>query len=538
VSQMGSDHGAGKPPGLLIVQIDGLSLPVLQGLVRAGRVPVIARLLRRAKLTIGPWVAMLPSVTPASQAGILHGRNDDIPGFRWFEKSTGRLLVANHPQDATEMARRVSDGHGLLARGGASIGNLMTGDAPISHLTMATIEGDPSGHDRARRGQDFPLDPLDYLRLYILSIAELLKEAYEGRRQRVRDIRPRMYRGWEFAIERMVTNIPVRILSTALVAAEMKRGRPVIYVDYTAYDEIAHHAGPERPEAQASAEGIDRNIGSLLRVALSAPRSYRLVVLSDHGQSQGATFRQRYGVALDELIASLMGRSVSYLGATDPAEYHDSIGRIRAQLTRGWPVRLAKARTPTVSGASASRPELVVCASGNLALIYLNVVPERLMREEIEQRYPGLVDALAQHPGIGLLLLHSGRGLTAVGANGASYLDEHAVDGEDPVAQYGPYAEASLRRLAGFANSGDMVAIGSFYPATREVVQFEELIGSHGGLGGWQTEPFIAYPSEWHLITNPPVGAPALYQQLNKWLTDLGLHSGGASTPPPGSPPG
>jgi len=126
-------------PGLLVVQIDGLSLPVLNHLIRGGRVPVLSGLLRNDGATLHPWVALLPPTTPASQAGILHGRNDGIAGFRWYEKANARLLVANHPDDAAEIVRRVSDGAGLLAGDGASIGNLVTGDAARSYLTMATI---------------------------------------------------------------------------------------------------------------------------------------------------------------------------------------------------------------------------------------------------------------------------------------------------------------------------------------------------------------------------------------------------------------
>src|ERR1035437_10797279 len=132
-------------PGLLVVQVDGLSLPVLPGAMRAGRVPVLSGLTRNGDAVLHAWIALLPPTTPASQSGIPHGRNDDIAGFRWYEKASARLLVANHPEDAAEIVRRVSDGSGLLAADGASIGNLVTGDAPRSYLTMATIaEGAPA----------------------------------------------------------------------------------------------------------------------------------------------------------------------------------------------------------------------------------------------------------------------------------------------------------------------------------------------------------------------------------------------------------
>ena len=111
---------SGRPPdpapGLLVVQVDGLSLPVLEGAIRAGRVPTLGRLVRGGEAALHPWTALLPPTTPASQAGILHGNNDGIAGFRWYEKETGRLLVANHPEDATEMVRRISDGQGPARR--------------------------------------------------------------------------------------------------------------------------------------------------------------------------------------------------------------------------------------------------------------------------------------------------------------------------------------------------------------------------------------------------------------------------------------
>jgi len=109
---------------------------------------------------------MLPPTTPASQAGILHGRNDGIAGFRWYEKSTAKLMVANHPDDAAEIVRRVSDGAGLLVDNGASVGNLMTGDAPRCYLTMATIgQGAPA--DDWRRLSGFMAGSVNYLRLLV-----------------------------------------------------------------------------------------------------------------------------------------------------------------------------------------------------------------------------------------------------------------------------------------------------------------------------------------------------------------------------------
>ena len=40
-------------------------------------------------------------------------------------------------------------------------------------------------------------------------------------------------------------------------------------------------------------------------------------------------------------------------------------------------------------------------------------------------------------------------------------------------------------------------------PDANEVAPFEEFMGSHGGLGGWQSHPFALVPSGW----SEPAGA-------------------------------
>jgi hypothetical protein len=96
------------------------------------------------------------------------------------------------------------------------------------------------------------------------------------------------------------------------------------------------------------------------------------------------------------------------------------------------------------------------------------------------------------------------------------------IEGVDPVAAFGPNAAASLLRLAGFEDAGDLVAMGTLDPVTGDIVAFEELVGTHGGLGGWQTDPFIAYPPEWALTEDPPIDAPAIHRLLRAWMTMLG----------------
>ena len=520
----------GKPgssvPGLLMVQLDGLSLPVLQSQMRAGRMPTLDRLVRSGESRIDPWFALLPPVTPVSQAGILHGNNDDLPGFRWFEKRSKTLLVANTPEGASEILSRRSDGHGLLADDGASIGNLLTGDAARSYLTMATIAGDlPTAHDPPRLRGMF-VSRVNYLRLVVLTIGDILKEFYQRERQRARRIEPRRRRDFHYALERALTNVSLRHLTTALVIEEMFGSAPSIYVDYTGYDCLAHHAGPERSEAADALDGLDRTMGSLLRATRDTPRPYRLVVLSDHGQCLGSPFSERYGELLEDVARRLMGDSTSRLSAAQNWEYHGAGGMILGEIGRGRGLRPAIARRAArrrqAAAASFDEQELVVCASGNLAHLYLTFSDDRVDREQVDRRYPNLIKGLLDHPGVGLVLAHSSRhGPVALGRTGEHFLASGRVVGLDPLLPFGLLAAQSLLRLAGFTNTGDLSVIGPFDAATGEVVSYEDLVGSHGGLGGWQGQPFLLHPVDLPVTDAPLVGAPAVHAELRRWLESL-----------------
>ena len=182
----------------------------------------------------------------------------------------------------------------------------------------------------------------------------------------------------------------------------------------------------------------------------------------------------------------------------------------------------------------------MVVAGGNLALIYFNASKERMSLEAIEEHYPDLVQALANHPGIGVLIVRSAaNGLISVGKDGIHYLDEERIEGEDPLAVYGEHAVAAVKRLDAIEHVGDIAVISHFDPETQEIAAFEELIGAHGGLGGAQTRPFLLYPSDWELDLAPIMGAPMVYQQLRRWMErELGMHFGKAGTgggPPAGA---
>ena len=118
------------------------------------------------------------------------------------------------------------------------------------------------------------------------------------------------------------------------------------------------------------------------------------------------------------------------------------------------------------------------------------------------------------------MLVHSEEhGPLAIGSKGVHYLEGGHIEGGDPLAHFGPNAAMHLKRTNSFPHVADIM-VNSFYnPETGEVAAFEELVGSHGGLGGNQTSPFVLYPAGWEIENDNIIGASQLHNQLKKWLS-------------------
>ncbi len=546
-------------PGVLFVQLDGVPAPVLELAVKAGNLPTISRWIRSGTHSWTEWVARVPSTTPVSQAGLLHGENTDIPAFRWYEKEHGRLVVANHPPDAALIESRVSNGRGLLADDGVSISNLFSGDAPTSLLTMSGLRDRRQGLGSTRSYSAFFTHPAGFFRAVILTLGEMGKEVFQARRQERLDIQPRIKRHGSYIALRGATNVFLRDLNVSLIVEAMMTGAKSIYVDFVDYDEIAHHAGVTRKESMDSLRGLDSVLTGLEKLAGSGatPRPYRIVLVSDHGQSQGATFSQREGQSLEALVLSLMDTQESAAAATGEIEAWGPVNVFLSQLTGQDSVtgRLTKRALGHRDGASAlgpsgadidaaagegadERPPIVVVGSGNLGGIWFARMPGRVMLSDLEASYPGLLQALADNPSIGFAVVMTAQGPVAIGPSGTHELTSGVVVGKDPLSGFGPDARADFLRAAEFEHAPDIYLNSLYDPVLDEVAAFEELVGCHGGLGGWQTRPILVYPSEWVLAEDlldergRLYGADMVHRQLVRWLEQIGHRQSLAGTEP------
>jgi uncharacterized membrane protein YvlD (DUF360 family) len=505
-------------PGILFLEIDGLALPVLRRAMRDGSAPELARWLAGGDYVLTEWETDLSSQTGASQAGILLGSDEDIPAFRWVEKETGRTMTCSNPEDCAEIERRHSTGVGLLRNGGASRGNLLSGEAEHVILTVSRI----GAEKRANPGyRVFFANGFNVTRVLVLFTWEVILEWTAALRSARRDVCPRGHRGGKYPFIRAAMCVVVRDLIVYGVLSDMMKGRPAVYATFSSYDEVAHHSGLERADTLEALRKLDQQFGRLARARRFAPRPYHLVVLSDHGQTQGATFRQRNGYSLADLVSrSLSAGTATAVSATDENDamvghaIHEATGVAAANGNEGVPDR-----------------DVAVLASGNLGLVYLLEAARRLTLEEIEERHPRLIPALRDHSHIGFLLVRSAvHGPVALGAHGVHFLEDDRVEGQDPLAPFSANAPHHLRRTDAFPHVADIM-VNSFYDAQLdEGCAFEELISFHGGLGGPQTRPFILHPAALPVPDEPILGAAGVHDLLMGWRE--ALQNGATTTTP------
>ncbi|GAA1917362.1 hypothetical protein GCM10009716_28050 [Streptomyces sodiiphilus] len=264
---------------------------------------------------------------------------------------------------------------------------------------------------------------------------------------------------------------------------------------------------------------LDRCVADILGATGYAPRPYHLVLLSDHGQSPGEPFADAFGERLEDVVQRGCGRPVPRQ-IRHPETGAEARGTARAALHRP-----EEPPVPEPAGAQgAGRRAPVVLGSGNLGLVSFPEIQGRASRETLEGSYPQLLRTLTGHPGIGFVLVHSRvHGPVVLGPGGSEHrLRTGEVLGPDPLAPFGPYAAAVVRRTAGFRNVPDLMVNSAVDPATGAVHAFEDQIGSHGGLGGEQSRAFLLSPlalSEAD-AEGPLTGAESVHRMLRRWLRE------------------
>ena len=474
-------------PGIIYLEIDGLALPVLQRAMRDGNAPNMARWLVEGGYTLTEWETDLSSQTGASQAGILLGSNEDIPAFRWVEKETATTMACSAPPDCAEIERRHA-GHGLLRDGGASRGNLLSGEADHCILTVSRMDEEKKANPGYRA---FLANGFNVTRVLVLLFWEVVLELSASSRAKRRDVRPRGHRGGYYPLMRGALCVFVRDLIVYGVLQDMMKGRPAIYATFSSYDEVAHHSGLERADTLEALRKLDQQFGRIERARPYAPRPVRarrpLRPRPDPGSDLQAAQRLRARRARRALAlarqrrghvrrrrAELDGRPRARRGDRNggeegeaqeerrlrPGRRRDGLGQPRARLPDGGAAPAdarGDERAPPRPDPGPPQPPARRLAAR--PLVRARARRARRQRHALPRRRHGSRATIRSRA-------------------------------------FSPNAPQHLLRTDGFTHVADIM-IGSFYdPALETGCAFEELISFHGGIGGPQTRPFILHPAE------------------------------------------
>ena len=555
--------------GVIMLEIDGLSMNTLKKAIEKGMMPNIKEWLDAKTHCLKEWETDLSSQTGASQAGILHGNNRNIVAYRWVEKeNNNKITVSGKLSDAPEIEDEISDGHGLLVNG-ISVANMFSGDSEIPTLTSSKLNGLKHIYNKTLNATF--LDAYNFQRLFILFLWDIILELKSQFIHYIKNIQPRIRRTIVYAAVRAGANVVLREVTTDVLTSEILTGNiDTAYATYMGYDEIAHHSGVQDEDVWGALKKIDLQFSKITSAIEMSDRDYKIVILSDHGQSNGATFKQRYGITLGSYVRRLLPDDLKVFKAEhnidhfrdaiipenkqiknikmkfgnirdDLFEDNESLQNIKDEIENITPQIISKNdqiknlrekytdSLDYIKGydsvehdtKNVEDSELIVLGSGNLGLIYLTQWKQRLNYEEIVILFPDLIPGLVKHSGIGFILVNSiSNGGMVIGQDGIYYLDNDKIVGENPLKGFGKNAARHLKRENSFKNMPDIL-VNSFYDEKHdEVCAFEELVGSHGGLGGDQTHPFILYPSNWE-DPGELIGAESIYKFLKKEIDEL-----------------
>ena len=343
-------------------------------------------------------------------------------------------MTCSAPEDCAEIERRHA-GHGLR-NGGASRGNLLSGEADHVILTVSRLGGREVLQPRLP-----PVLPPTRTTSLVRSSYSRGRSSSNGWRRSGRsrrDVRPRGHRSGIYPFMRGAMCTIVRDLIVFGVLSDLMKGRPAIYATFSSYDEVAHHSGLERADTLEALRKLDQQFARIDNARRYAPRPYEIVVLSDHGQTQGATFKQRNGYGLDDLVQrSLSAGEVAEFAGGD--EQSAMVGHAAAEATgndRAAEEAEERRLGPRRRRAGLREPRARLPHGGEAAA---DLRGDRGTPSEVAHRTTGAPPRRLAP------VCSSEHGALVLGGDGTRYLADGRIEREDPLANFSPTPTSTSR---------------------------------------------------------------------------------------------
>lgn len=500
--------GEADLPGLIVIQIDGLSRTQMERALAGGKLPFLARLIERGHFTLEDFYSGVPSTTPAVQGEVFYGVRAAVPSFEFLRRSTGRMFRMNEAEASAEIEAELGKrGSEPMLKGGYAYSNIYQGGAFYSRYCS---------QDLAR---DRFIKRLNLFKGLILSIVyapKILRMAGLALLEfglAVVDMFKGLYQREDFLKElafvpsRVLVCIVLREMIRFRVLLDIERGAQVIHANFLGYDEQAHRRGPDSAFAQWTLKGIDRAVRDICRAAEhSTYRDYEWIIHSDHGQEHAVPFVGKHGREIDAAL-----REVFAQGPLAGTELWMAVlpGIIGNTLERWLHILGVKPEEEIASPDPST--QIVLSALGPVGHLYF---PDHLPADVLET-YAREIVATA---GVPLVLLRQPDGTArAFNRRGAWLLPDDRTEILGASHPYLDEAAEDLLRLSNHSDAGDLVLSG--WDPQQEPLTFAMENGAHGGPGFEETRGFLLVPDRiqrWHVAHIVNTGRRVRGEDLRK----------------------
>ncbi|RYD19769.1 MAG: hypothetical protein EOP88_17720, partial [Verrucomicrobiaceae bacterium] len=486
-------RGEATEPGLVMIQIDGLSRTQFEKALESGRLPFLKKLISRKHFTLETFYSGVPSTTPAVQGELFFGVRAAVPAFQFLRRSAGRDFRMYEAEAATEIEEGLlqqcdspllKDGHAYsnIYRAGASVTRYCSRDLGPQELFKR-------------------LHPVKMVLLAIIYLPKLLRmtglavvEVFIALMDAVRGLYERegLFRELAFVPARVAVCVVLREAIRFRVLLDIERGVRVIQANFLGYDEQAHRRGPGSAFAHWSLKAIDSAVRDIYKAAHdSRYRDYELMVYSDHGQETSIPYPRAHGRELDEALAdvfakgSLAGKGIWMRKLPDLLG--NTVDRCRELFGIGPKIKHSETKPDPEN-------EIVVAAMGPLGHVYL---PKRPADTEMADYARDLVYKAR----IPLVMFRSEDGtLHAFNRCGTWTLPENHAEVLGEKHPFGEEAAQDMVHLSEHPDAGDFMISG--WSPDHPSITFPMENGSHGGPGTEETRGFLLVPDRirrWHV---------------------------------------
>lgn len=493
--QLPVSKGSAVRPGLIMLQIDGLSKIELERALDRGEMPFLRRLLQREHYSLHAQYSGLPATTPAVQAELFYGIPGAVPAFSFCDHRTGKIVRMLQPDTAAKVEQRLAgQTKAALLKDGSVYADMFTGGAAESHFCASSL-----GWGSALRSAN----PLVLLVLFITNLYSVLRIAGLFCLEvglALRDFFRGQVKGHDFFNElkfvptRVAISIVLRELCVIGGKIDLSRGMPIVHINFLGYDEQSHRRGPSSRFAHWTLKGIDDSIARLWRAAhRSEWRNYEVWIHSDHGQAKVVQYSQLHGYPLQHAVEQCFDR----LSSESPLARSAAKGGIQTQRVR----LLGGKRVQRVFAVERSEDSeaddgIKVAALGPVGHIY---APQPLSEPELHF----IATELATRYQVPIVLtVESEQCLRATTSDGDYYLPKDAAKLFGSEHPFLDSLSDDLLRLCHHADAGDLVVMGWREGLTP--LTFADENGAHAGATPEETTGFALLPAD---IALPPAGS-------------------------------